>query len=221
MSHRTTTPRDGRSSGEEGSAYLFVLLGLLVLTIIGLSLVVITQTEAQIGGAERTRTRVFYGADSGLHAQLGNHFTVTDPIPGQFQIDVDAAAGGTAIQDVVDVSAFLNLYNGPCALCSVNVGGERYWLNNYVVNARSKRLRDGDWDTICLEAPQSVKRLSSMYLIQPEKDQGGGLKVTVGEVENPYNRDTTRRTDYLDLIDGVGGGSDPTACDTGLVDIVF
>ena len=57
-------------AAERGSAYLFALLALLVLTVVGLSLVVITQTESQIGGAEKTSNRTLYAAASALRMQL-------------------------------------------------------------------------------------------------------------------------------------------------------
>jgi len=59
-------------ASERGSAYLFALLVLLVLTVIGLSLAVITQTEVQIGGAIKGATRVLYGADSGVSIQFAS-----------------------------------------------------------------------------------------------------------------------------------------------------
>ena len=51
---------------ERGSAYLVALLVLVLLTIIGLSLSLITQTEMQIGANERLIERSFYVADSGI-----------------------------------------------------------------------------------------------------------------------------------------------------------
>jgi hypothetical protein len=57
-----------------------VLLALLVLTAIGLSLVVITQTEVQIGGAEKSASRVLFGADSGVRIQFAlSRFGATKP----------------------------------------------------------------------------------------------------------------------------------------------
>ncbi|MCB1035379.1 MAG: hypothetical protein KDD47_16260 [Acidobacteria bacterium] len=52
--------------GEAGSAYIVVLLVLLLLTIFGLSLVLITHTERQIGANERDAGREFFAAESGV-----------------------------------------------------------------------------------------------------------------------------------------------------------
>ncbi len=58
--------RNRISSTQGGSAYIIVLLVLLLLTIFGLSLVVITHTERQIGSNEREATRNFFVAESGI-----------------------------------------------------------------------------------------------------------------------------------------------------------
>jgi hypothetical protein len=186
--------------GERGSAYLFVLLGLLVLTVIGLSLVVVTQTEAQIGGAEKSATRILFGAESGLHAQVGLHFLELDPPDRQFMLTQTAADETIrAMDEVVDVSPFYPIHAGPCALCSVNFGSEqRYWANNYAVNSQARRFGEGG----CSETAQATKLLSAMYLIQPEPQAGGGV-------------DESIRTYDPTLISTV----DP--CDKGLVEIVY
>jgi hypothetical protein len=190
---------------ERGSAYLFVLLGLLVLTIIGLSLVVVTQTEAQIGGAEKSAARILFGAESGLHAQVGLHFLELDPLENQFTLDTNAIKTIVSAQDIetieetVNVSPFYPIYAGPCALCSVNFQGEqRYWVNNYVVNAQASRYAAGG----CAEIPQAQKLLSEMFMIQPEPLQGGGV-------------DKSIRTYDPSLI------SVPDPCDKGLLEIVY
>ena len=64
-----------RPGAENGSAYLFALLVLLVLTVIGLSLAIITQSEVQIGAAERTGVRVFYDSDAAVRVQVSSAFT--------------------------------------------------------------------------------------------------------------------------------------------------
>ena len=53
MSHPNPKLFAPRPGAEEGSAYLAVLMLLVVMTILGLSLSVITQTEVIIGGSER------------------------------------------------------------------------------------------------------------------------------------------------------------------------
>ena len=58
--------RPDHRRAEAGSAYLAILLVLVVLTILGLSLAVITQTEVLIGGSEKQATRQLFAAGSGV-----------------------------------------------------------------------------------------------------------------------------------------------------------
>ena len=160
----SSTPASAARSGERGSAYLFVLLVLLVLTVIGLSLVVITQTEAQIGGAEKSASRVLYGAESGMRIQFAlSRFAATRPR----RLFLDSkAVDATTLLETVDVSPFYPIYTGPCNLCSVNKGGEEYYAINYVVNAQGRRVGVAGTET----APQATRLLSQMFFVQPEKE---------------------------------------------------
>ncbi|MGH7858397.1 MAG: hypothetical protein ACREQY_13820, partial [Candidatus Binatia bacterium] len=144
-----------------------------------LSLVVITQTEAQIGGAEKSAVRALFAAESGLHMQVGLHFLQLDPAQARFELDTsDASETIVAMDLTVDVSPFYPIYAGPCAICSVNHGSEqRYYVNNYVVNAQSARGT--------ASATQASKLLSAMFMIQPEPQPGGG----VDDAIRTYNPD--------------------------------
>lgn len=162
-SDRSFVAAAAERASERGSAYLFVLLALLVLTAIGLSLIVITQTEVQIGGAEKSASRVLYGADSGLRMQFAlSRFGATRA--RRLELD-KVTVFGTELTQTVDLSPFYPIYSGPCALCSVNWGEERYWAVDYVVNAEARR-----WNTATGDE-QARKRLSSMFFIQPERDR--------------------------------------------------
>ena len=153
-----------RRASERGSAYLFVLLVLLVLTVIGLSLVVITQTEAQIGGAEKSASRVLYGADSGLRIQFAlSRFAATKA--RRLQLDT-SLINSTELKETIDVSPFYPVYKGACNLCSVNKGSDEYWAIDYLVNAQGLRVGAAGSTTVA----QATKLLSSFFLVQPEKE---------------------------------------------------
>ena len=149
---------------ERGSAYLLVLLLLLVLTVIGLSLAMITQTEVQIGGAERTATRVFYGADAGLRIQfMLSRFRATR----SWRYDLDPSTSDFVAQSQIDVSPFLPTYTGPCNLCTVNYGDQNYWLINYATNSQARRVSTVDG----VEVVQASKLTSGMFYVQPEQER--------------------------------------------------
>ncbi len=101
---------EARSAGEAGSAYIAVLLVLVVLAIFGLALSLITQTEMQVGSNERTVSRVFYAADSGIEAAVAQAL-VTKDFTARTYLFTDSGlqlvAGGTVqLGTQVDVSAF-------------------------------------------------------------------------------------------------------------------
>lgn len=160
---RTILPQAPRA-GERGSAYLFVLLVLLVMTVIGLSLVVITQTEAQIGGAEKSASRVLYGADNGMRIQFAlSRFTSTK----QRRLEVSKSkVGATDLDRTVDVSPFYPIYKGPCNLCSVNKGSEEYWAIDYVVNGQGLSTGTAGGSTVA----QATKLLVELFLVEPETE---------------------------------------------------
>jgi len=72
-----------RRNPEAGSAYIIALLVLVVLSIIGIALAQITQTEYQIGANELTSNRTLYAADEAFQFatayQLTNNTSVLNP----------------------------------------------------------------------------------------------------------------------------------------------
>lgn len=163
--HRTDRGR------EAGSAYVAVLVVLVVLTIFGLALALITQTEMQVGSNEKTINRVFYVADSGIEIATAR-VLVTSDHRSRIYTMTDA---GTLLQAKVqlgtrvDVSPFYPIYDAPCNLCEINNAGaynERAFRKiNHAVTvdaARFATLRDGSNET-----PVAQKRLSAMIEIQP------------------------------------------------------
>jgi hypothetical protein len=157
------TPQSRSSRrNERGSAYLLVLLLLLVLTVIGLSLAVITQTEVQIGGAERTATRVLYGGDTGTNVQfMLSRFGASQST--RFQLETPSIAG-IASEERFDISDFLRIYSGHCNICSSNFGGDDFRRNNFVTNSQGLRVADPTGTNVA----QASKLISWMVYVSPE-----------------------------------------------------
>jgi len=163
----TTVSRKAPHAGapsETGSAYLFALLVLFVLTVIGLSLAVVTQSEVQIGGAEKTATRTLYEGDAALRVQLASAF-FNDPKARTIQLAPDFGLSGETVQDRVQASTFFPIYSGPCSLCTVNTGNEQYWSINHAVSAEATRTADLSGTT----TSYAEKTLAQMFAIQPMK----------------------------------------------------
>ena len=150
-----------RRQAEAGSAYLFALMALLVLTVLGLSLAVITQTEVQIGGAERSANRVLYGADAGMRVQLAGALGFRDYDERTITLDT-ASAAGVLFDEIIQASTFYPVNTSPCNVCSSNTGGEQYWFIDHVVSSEARRVLQADGTV------QARKLVSQMFAIEPK-----------------------------------------------------
>lgn len=70
MSH-VSRRRAGRHGGEQGSVFIVALLALVLLTVIGLSLALVTETEMLLGSNEKIITETFYAAETGVNVVFG------------------------------------------------------------------------------------------------------------------------------------------------------
>lgn len=131
----SSTPSE-RLSGEAGSAYVIALLVLVVLSIAGLSLALITGTESTIGSAERAQNRTFYAADSGIAVGL------TSLLNRNYQPLRFSTAGfeASAINktDQVDVSCIFPIRFYFCNLCTANTGNEYYNVNHIYMSTATR-----------------------------------------------------------------------------------
>lgn len=197
------TRRSARRSSEAGSAYIVVLLALVVLTIVGLSVAFITQTEVQLGGSERLINQVFYAADSGLavitaRGLIGDYGAVAFLLP-----ETGAALVGGSLQRAaqVETSPFLPITDGiPCNLCSLALGsnagnssGTGYNRVNHWIEAQAERFATSDGGTS--RTPIAQSRLSANIELQPWRNSESsmsaiiaarnGNNVTIGVGETP------------------------------------
>ncbi len=153
-------------SSEAGSAYLIALLALVVLTIIGLSLALVTQTEMQIGANERTIERTFYSADSGIALSTANTLVAHSPAWSQVYKLPDPPGPGLQLESEVDVSPFLPISSGWCNLCDIKRFGEQgpapYQKVNHSVTSTAIRRIPGDNQVSLAE-----RSLTAMVEFQP------------------------------------------------------
>lgn len=129
---------------ERGSAYIIALLCLVVLTLVGLSLSLITQTEMEIGSAERTLQRVFYAADAGIAATIAKALTEADYSGRTYRMpEREKGYRLTTYRNDVEVSHFSPIIDPPCNLCEINDAGryndDSYEKVTFGVSATSRR----------------------------------------------------------------------------------
>lgn len=181
-------PAVSASRGEAGSAYIVVLLVLVVLAIFGIALSMITQTEMQIGSNERTINRVFYAADAGIELAIARAIVTADHTPQTFTYTDSGANlvnGKLEMGTRVEVSAFHPIQVTACNLCEINNIGtyqdKAFYKVNHAVTARASRfatLTAGNDRT-----PLAQKTISAMVEIQPFRPSVASLASVNDPVE--------------------------------------
>jgi hypothetical protein len=155
------------SRGQEGSAYLVALLGLVVLTLLGLTLSIITQSEMRMGANERVLQRVFYAADSGFGVSVSRALVQGDFSGKNFTLPDPSSPPAFDFRHNVDVTPLVPVLSAPCNLCQINnagtYGAKQYHKISHAVAVDAQRI-GGDVDNPGLVAQKS---LSAMIDIQP------------------------------------------------------
>lgn len=157
--------RRPRPAREEGSAYIISLLVLLVLTMLGLSVSLVTQTEVEIGGRERTIERTFYAANSGIELSVARALNNGDFGPVIHERERSSLETGDLlpIKERVSSSTFFCLGDTYCNLCSVNQG-RQYSKRNHALAVDATRVGVGAGD---VERVLGRKAVSTMIDVEP------------------------------------------------------
>lgn len=166
VNDRTNFPTAaGPARRQQGSAYIIALLALVVLTILGLSLSVVTQSELVIGANERVEKRSFYAADSGIDQTLARAL-----VNGDYEAaDVVVADPGSRLPGAsftIEMSPLFPMAYPPCNLCEINNRGNyaadrSYYAVDFAVTSQAFRRTSG------FSAPLAQKTISSMLQVQP------------------------------------------------------
>ena len=172
-----------------GSAYLLTLLALVVLTIAGLSVSLMTQTEQQLAANERTMQESFYAADSGMAVATAKGLWRNDTDPVSFLMNRRQrnvvnnlwVASRVRVSEMAQISDLV-----PCSLCQINQGSEFYAIN-HAVTAFAERIAWQGSEMPTTDAPVVGRRtLGKMIELQPWQNEpregvfvirGGDLKV--------------------------------------------
>jgi Tfp pilus assembly protein PilX len=158
--------------GEAGSAYITTLLALVVLTILALALALVTQTEVQIGANEKTVSRSFYSADSGLGIAVSDALVSGRYVGRTVVLNVSDPVAGARTADRVRISPMVPLLRVRCDWCPSNHNGvPKFWSVHHGVTVTAERISWTGGETPAPEASLlGQKTLSVMYEIQPWPD---------------------------------------------------
>ncbi len=184
----SATPNSATRNPERGSAYVVTLMVLFILSIIGVSLTLITQTETLLGSNERTIQRTFYSATSGIDVAVARMLIDGDFRPTTYELaDVRSTAGGMfdrdsvlLVEDQVDVSPFVQILASPCNLCQINQGNEFFELNHAITSTatRTGAPVTGPPD----EIPIARKTVAGMVEIQPWRQSSEAFNFTAEQL---------------------------------------
>lgn len=124
-------------AAERGSAFLLALIIIVLLTILGVSIVLVTETEMALGHTEKTIDRQTYAAETGLWAAITglvltnrwNHERVAIPI----QPDTGQAIPGRQLAYAVNTSKSVTLANGCPAWtdCGEDLGDAQQFQSHF------------------------------------------------------------------------------------------
>jgi Tfp pilus assembly protein PilX len=169
-----STPLEARArqrAGERGSAFVVALLVLLVLTISGLAVTLMTQTELRIGGNERTANRSLYASDSGIQVSTARKVNLGgESVTHYFYINTTledtGATAATTFSDQVTITPLIPLSTQYCNLCQVNKGlSQGYSMIVYGVNSTAVRTgTNADYGSQTLAS----KLLGATIKMQPQ-----------------------------------------------------
>jgi Tfp pilus assembly protein PilX len=154
--------------GEAGSAYILTLMALVILTVLGLALALMTQTEVQLGANEKTIHRTFYAADSGLgiaaaQALASGRYSPTTVILNRTRV------GDANVADRVRISTLAPILTVRCDWCPANDDGvPKFWKVHHAATATAERIAwTGSGAPPDDAALLGTKTLSVMFEFQP------------------------------------------------------
>ena len=163
---RSKTPiAHPRSRREEGSAYIIALMALFLLTILGISVSLVTQTEILASSQERTIERTFYAAEAGLEVAIARALGQGDYGPATHIAQRTELEQGAILQmqERVESSTFFCMGDAPCNLCSINQGSQ--WVRrNHMLSVNAERSGIGPGGE---EVAIGRKSLSDMVDVEP------------------------------------------------------
>lgn len=130
---RSNLRQPGRARRHEaGNAYLVTVMVMIIVTLLGLSLGAVTQTEMLIGSRERNNQRVFYLAEGGLNLAVARFMVSADQkasrleftLPPAYDFSSEGGFGGISMDGVVRLAAIRSPSVLPCQLCDAAAPGE-------------------------------------------------------------------------------------------------
>ncbi len=153
---------------QRGSVYVLSLLVLLILTIVGLALSLVTQSEMQIGVNERLTQQAFYSAASGIDIATAKALVMPDLRSFELDLVEPSNLPNLNIRHRLEVSPFVPILNAPCNLCQINADAPFSKINHAVASTGTRIAWMGlPGNPPDEPTPLAQQRLSLMVSFQP------------------------------------------------------
>ena len=156
------------------------------MTTLGLSLVLISQTELLLSSNERTQERIFYAAESGLAVGTarvlyrGRHSPVTFSIAERPET---VNGNRHRYDDQVSVTRVAALSSAPCDFCMSENGGPKFRVITHTIASRATRFAYGGSTND--QMPTARSTVSAMVSLQPWPGSGEAFATASGSRRLP------------------------------------
>jgi hypothetical protein len=168
--------------GQSGNAYIVTVMVMIIVTLLGLSLGAVTQTEMLIGSRERNNQRVFFLAESGLNIAVSRFMVTTEQdaarlewdLPPAYDLSGEGGFAGISMKGVSRLAPVPVVWSNYCQLCCA--GSLEYTTDcdpearRYVFTVRSS-MRSASGQIL------AERRVSSLLDIMPWDSQDKLLSI--------------------------------------------
>lgn len=225
-----------RTKLRRGSAFLMAMIALAVLTVVGLSLSMVTETESTLGDAEKVINEQFYAAESGSTTQISTLLAtnglegINIVVPSRLQARANPGArgGDSQFQTGYDVvtSGLAPVDTDEMAYTKVNEGrGDKLFAFYYHMKTLSRRTawqrKGGDLGDIDRSVPtcedldknelgRTLTQMSFYYA--PAGKLPDTALLTLAELDNEGSANlpgviTTNSDCYSEIFSSIGGAA--------------
>ena len=135
--------RRGKLRDEEGSIFVITMMVLGILTIVGLSLAVVTETEMMLGANEWVVAETHFAAEAGLSAQISSLLVSQDTFMVDFvtRSHFGWRSNPNFLGFDVKSSCLMPILVEPLAYSKANAGAvDRYYSGYYYTKVRAERV---------------------------------------------------------------------------------
>ena len=179
----------GTRAGEHGSVFIVALLALVLLTVIGLSLALVTETEMLLGGNEAVHTETFFASETAVGvvlAQTTLGLTDEQCLAALAKDDNDAErrVGARKLGYSLDTSTVYPVAFGAAAYSTANAGSGNSLYSGFF-HAEVRALR-GSWPATKDVPRQPEEDLADIdFTVRGEKQLD--LSYFVSPIQSPVN----------------------------------